>query len=209
MMKIMRKVAVLSVITALASCANQPKQIPASPSIQAAPATSAAPPDIFPILVDGHMYNHMDDARRAMDEQEAKLLDRISTADTPRFGTLLIIAPPVHVPELNIPNPIPAYREKFNSFMTFLDAHNYETDVAAVRKSNNFANVILKRSAAIESWQESEAEFEIWYQKEGAKISWWIKGRNKGEVRLATNLEQGSLENVIALVANVSAYAEK
>jgi len=209
MTKSIRVLCALFVSTALVSCSTQQTQTPSKPSIQPSPAPSATPPDIFNILVDGKMYNHMDDARRAMEEQEKKILNRVSSADNPRFGTLLVVAPPVYVPVINTSNPAPGYREKFTSFMTFLDSHNYETDVASIKKSNNFANVLLKRSAEIETSSESEADFKIWYRREGTKLSWWIKGRNKGEVRLAENLEQGSAENVLALVANVASYAEK
>lgn len=207
MTTITRLICAIFISNILVGCANQ--QSNTSTNIPS-PGANNPPPDIFNILVDGKTYNHMDDARRAMNEQEAKILDRISSIDSPRFGTLLVVVPPVHVPALNVATATPDYRERFTNFMAFLDSHNYEMNVAAIRKSNNFAKVVLIRSATTEALPESDADFKIWYQREGTKPSWWIKGRSsKDDARLAGSLDQGSLENALTLVAEVAAHAEK
>ncbi len=157
------------------------------------------------------MYNHMDDARRAMIEQDNKTLAQIEPADRPRFGTLLIVAPPVHVPALNYPGATPAFQEKFADFMRFLDSHNIETNVAALRRSNNFAKVVLDRSEAglhIVPGVNSDVDFRIWYQRVTGKTTWWMEGRSKSEVALKAGVEKGSPENTLALIAEVTARGE-
>lgn len=208
----------LSVYAALAGCTNHPQEPAYSapggpPAPKPAPQSNAAPPDIFNILVDGKMYNHMDDARRAMNEQDTRTLARIVPAQAPRFGTLLIIAPAVHTPALMVPSATPEYRAKFTDFMTFLDGHNYEVNAASLRKSNNFAKVVLERAAEGGSVSEpaarGDADFTIWCQESNGKRSCQIKGRDGGSSLLAADLGRGSPEDNSTLIAEVSAQAER
>jgi hypothetical protein len=173
-----------------------------------APAPSATPPDIFNVLVDGKMYNHMDDARRAMVEQDAKALTRVVPSDHPRFGTLLIVAPPVHVPALMVPNATADYRQRFGDFMTFLDSHGYETALAALRKSNDFSQVTLER-AAPETGFNSPVNFRIWYQQDGGKETWWMEGPGRRGVKLTAKPGLSGYDNISAMIAELTSRAEQ
>lgn len=207
-------ISAILMLMALAGCANQPAS-PTSTVSAAHPAPAVAPPpppvasnppDIFNILVDGKMYNHMDDARRALNDETTRIVAQIPAAATSRLGTLVVIAPPVHVPALNYPNASPAYQQKFKDFMAFLDSHKYELNVAALRKSNNFATVTLDRSAT--PGAVSGSDFKVWQQRDGQATSWWIEGHGKAATRLQADLDHISLENSQAIVAEISSRAE-
>jgi hypothetical protein len=191
------------------SCAQQssPPPKPAVPPVPSqALSNNPKEPDIFNILIDGKMYNRMDDARQAMDDSSARLLAQISSSPSPKLGRLIIYGPTVNVPTVSIPGASPDHLAKVGEFLRYLHGHNLEVTVQALRKANDFKDVSLRRGETWDGSLKSDSDIIVWSQHDAGREVWWLQSRNYRGIRLAANPNVVTPDNIQALRLEVAKY---
>jgi hypothetical protein len=208
--KTLQKVVLAVLVSLFANSCAQQSSPPPKPAVPPAPSPGLSnhqkDADIFNILIDGKMYNRMDEARQAMADSDARLFAQISPSSSPKLGHLIIYGPTVNVPTVNIPGASPDYLAKVGEFLHYLHGHNLDVTVQALAKTNDFRNVSLHRGETWDGSLKSDSDIVVWSQRDAGREVWWLQTRNNRGIKLAADPNVATADNIQALRVEVTKY---